>query len=122
VSFADDSHARRERVPVGIPARVRVGIPAGFPVGIPPSAPAGNPALSNRISIVPDELDQDLIGTVGHVTVPITPTRPGEVILPVRGGTEAFTACSDEPIAKYKQVVVVECLSGRTVSVTTVAG
>jgi hypothetical protein len=99
---------------VGIPALARVGIPTGAPVGIP--------APPNKISIVPEELDQDLIGTVGHVTVPISPTRPGEVILPVRGGTEAFTACSDEPIAKYKRVVVVECLSGRTVSVTMVAG
>jgi hypothetical protein len=68
-----------------------------------------------------EELDQDLIGTVGQVTVPITATRPGEVTLPVRGGTEAFTACSDEPIAKYARVVVVECLTGRTVSVTTLS-
>ena len=65
-----------------------------------------------------DELDQDLVGTVGQVTVPIRPTRPGEVVLPVRGGTEAFTACADESIAKYARVVVVEILSGRTVSVT----
>ena len=71
---------------------------------------------------MPEELDQDLIGTLGQVTVPIAPTRPGEVILPVRGGTEAFTACSDELIAKYTRVVVVECLSGRTVSVTAVPG
>lgn len=68
-----------------------------------------------------DELDQDLVGTVGQVTVPITPTRPGEVVLPVRGGTEAFTACADEPIAKYTRVVVVDCLTGRTVSVTTLS-
>ena len=67
------------------------------------------------------ELDQELIGTVGQVTVPITASRPGEVMLPVRGGTEAFTACSDEPIAKYARVVVVECLTGRTVSVTTLS-
>ena len=65
-----------------------------------------------------EELDQDLIGTVGQVTLAIAPARPGEVILPVRGGTEAFTACSDESIAKHSRVVVVECLTGRTVSVT----
>ena len=70
-------------------------------------------------STLAEELDQDLVGTVGQVTVPITAARPGEVVLPVRGGTEAFTACADEPIAKYARVVVVECLSGRTVSVTT---
>lgn len=65
-----------------------------------------------------EELNQDLIGTVGRVSVPITPARPGEVVLPVRGGTEAFTALAAETIAKYSRVVVVECLSGRTVSVT----
>ena len=69
---------------------------------------------------VADELDQGLIGVVGQVTVPITPTRPGEVMLPVRGGPEAFAACADEPIAKYSRVVVVEPLSGRMVSVTPV--
>jgi len=67
---------------------------------------------------VVDELDQELVGTAGQVTVPITPARPGEVVLPVRGGTEAFTACADEPIAKYARVVVVEILTGRTVAVT----
>jgi hypothetical protein len=70
---------------------------------------------------VAEELDQDLIGTVGQVTVPITAGRPGEVMLPVRGGTEAFTACADEDIAKYARVVVVECLTGRTVTVTTLS-
>lgn len=64
------------------------------------------------------ELNQDLIGTVGHVTVPVSPGRPGEVVLPVRGGTEAFTAFADEPIAKHQRVVVVECRTGRSVTVT----
>jgi hypothetical protein len=68
-----------------------------------------------------DEYDQHLVGLVGQVTVPITPTRPGEVMLPVRGGSEAYAACSDEPIAKYTRVVVVEPLSGRMVSVTPVS-
>jgi hypothetical protein len=67
-----------------------------------------------------EELDQDLVGTVGRVTVPISATRTGEVVLPIRGGTEAYAACSDETIPKNSRVVVVECLSGRTVSVTRV--
>jgi len=67
-----------------------------------------------------EELDQDLVGTVGKVTVPISATRTGEVVLPIRGGTEAYAACSDETIPKNSRVVVVECLSGRTVSVTRV--
>ena len=65
-----------------------------------------------------EELDQSLVGTVGLVTVPITLSRAGEVVLPVRGGTEAYAAWSDEPIAKHTRVVVVECTSGRTVTVT----
>lgn len=65
-----------------------------------------------------DQLDADLIGTVGYVTVPITATRPGEVILRVRGGSEGFTAYSDEPIAKNTRVMVVECRSARSVVVS----
>jgi membrane-bound ClpP family serine protease len=64
------------------------------------------------------ETNQDMVGTVGHVTVPVSPARPGEVLLPVRGGTEAFAAFSDEPIAKHARIVVVECRSARSVTVT----
>jgi hypothetical protein len=64
-----------------------------------------------------EELDQDLVGTVGMITVPISSSRTGEVVLPVRGGTEAFEACSDEPLSKNAKVVVVECLTARTVRV-----
>ena len=67
-----------------------------------------------------EELDWDLIGTVGRISVPISGDRSGEVLLPVRGGTEAFEACADQPIAKNTKVVVVDCLSGRTVTVTPV--
>jgi membrane-bound ClpP family serine protease len=59
-----------------------------------------------------------LIGEVGYVTVPIPAGKPGEVMLGVRGGTEAFAAWSDEPIAKHSRVVVVEDRSGRSVTVT----
>jgi len=65
-----------------------------------------------------DQLDQDMIGKVGRVTLGISPGHPGEIILAIRGGTETFAALSDESIAKNVRVVVVECLSGRTVSVT----
>jgi len=67
---------------------------------------------------VSEDLDQHLIGTVGYVTVSITATRPGEVLLPVRGGTEGFTAFCDEPLAKNTRVIVVEARSARSVSVT----
>ena len=61
---------------------------------------------------------ESLIGKVGRVTVSIPVSGPGEVLLPVRGGTEAFAALSDEPIARHSRVVVVEALSGRSVFVT----
>jgi hypothetical protein len=67
---------------------------------------------------MPADMDQALVGTIGHVTVPVTPLRPGEVMLPVRGAHEAFAAFSDEPIPKHARIVVVECRSARSVTVT----
>jgi hypothetical protein len=64
------------------------------------------------------DVDQDLLGTIGRVTVSIPVGGPGEVLLPVRGGTEAFAAWSDEPIPRHSRVVVVEHMSGRSVAVT----
>jgi hypothetical protein len=61
---------------------------------------------------------QDLLGSVGRVTVSIPAGGLGEVLLPVRGGSEAFAASSDEPIPRHSRVVVVECLSARSVFVT----
>jgi len=64
-----------------------------------------------------DERGEELVGKIGQVTLAITPSRPGEVMLPVRGGTEVFTACSDVAIGKHARVVVVEWVTGRTVTV-----
>ena len=61
---------------------------------------------------------ESLIGKVGRITVSIPARGPGEVLLPVRGGTEAFAALSDEPVARHSRVVVVEALSARSVFVT----
>lgn len=60
-----------------------------------------------------------LIGLVGHITVSVPAGGgPGEVVLPIRGGTEAFAAWADEPIARYTRVVVVDERSARSVTVT----
>ena len=59
-----------------------------------------------------------LVGKIGRVTVSIPRNGPGEVLLPVRGGSEAFAALSDEPIPRHSRVVVVEALSARSVLVT----
>ena len=58
-----------------------------------------------------------LLGTVGLVTVAIPAAGPGEVLLPVRGGTETFAAWSDEPIARHTRIVVVDTMSARSVFV-----
>ena len=65
--------------------------------------------------------DQQLVGKVGRVTGRIGPDRIGEVMVPVRGGTEAYHAYSadDEEIAPGTRILVVDVLPPRTVVVTT---
>ena len=61
-----------------------------------------------------------MVGKTGRVTSPITKETLGEVVLPIRGGSEAFMAQSDdpEPIVKNARVVVLEYFPPRTVVVT----
>jgi hypothetical protein len=67
---------------------------------------------------VPGDAQESLLGKVGRVTISIPVNGPGEVLLPVRGGTEAFAAWCDEPVPKHRRVVVVDCISARSVLVT----
>jgi hypothetical protein len=75
---------------------------------------------AQRSSGLPDPQDEqdNLLGKVGRLTVSIPLNGPGEVLLPVRGRSEAFAAWSDEPIARHSRVLVVERLSARSVLVT----
>lgn len=68
----------------------------------------------------PQDQQESLVGKVGRVTVSIPANGPGEVLLTVRGGSEAFAAWSDELIPRHSRVVVVESLSARSVLVTPV--
>ncbi len=63
------------------------------------------------------DAERDLIGLIGRVTVSIPDGGPGEVLLPVRGGSEAFAAFADTAVAKHARVLVVDCLSARSVLV-----
>jgi hypothetical protein len=63
------------------------------------------------------DADQSLLGSIGRVTVSIPAGGPGEVMISVRGGTEAFAALADEPIQRHSRVVVVECVTARSVVV-----
>lgn len=74
--------------------------------------------MSGKRQKMPSGSPDSLLGVIGRVTVSIPEHGPGEVLLPVRGGTEAFAAWSDEPVARHSRVVVVECLSARSVFVS----
>ena len=62
--------------------------------------------------------DDPVVGCVGKV---ITATRgvdgPGEVLVKVRGGTEAYLAYSEEPLAPGSEVLVFNCRGHRSVDV-----
>jgi hypothetical protein len=61
-----------------------------------------------------------MLGKVGRVTAAIAPGRVGEVMVSVRGGTEAFNAHASEPtdtIPTGSRVVVVEYFPPRTIIV-----
>ncbi|GAA3478601.1 hypothetical protein GCM10018966_031310 [Streptomyces yanii] len=57
------------------------------------------------------------IGAIGRVTVPIPLNGPGEVLVAVRGGSEAYTAWSATSIDRDVRVVVVDSVSARGVIV-----
>ncbi|HEX9064972.1 MAG TPA: hypothetical protein VF843_07675 [Streptosporangiaceae bacterium] len=59
------------------------------------------------------------IGCIGVVTVATRGTSgPGEVLVKIRGGSEAFIAWSPEPLAKGTTVLVIEERGSRTVDVS----
>ena len=62
-----------------------------------------------------------MVGKMGRVTGTLGPGKLGEVMVPVRGGSEAFHAYAadgDETIDRGQRVVVVEYFPPRTVVVT----
>ena len=67
-----------------------------------------------------DGAADEAVGRLGRVSVPIAPGVPGEVIIQIRGGSEAYTAYTqtEEPLAVNTRIVVVEQLSSRTLLVT----
>ncbi len=65
--------------------------------------------------------DEELVGKVGRVTGTIPPGRLGEVMLTVRGGSEAFNAYAVDPmqtIPRGARVMVIEYFPPRTVFVS----
>ena len=63
-----------------------------------------------------------VVGAVGTLTVSIPPDGPGEVVISIRGGSEAFAAWADEPVARHSQVLVIAHTGPRSVVVTPFPG
>lgn len=66
------------------------------------------------------ESDRSVVGSVGVLLVGTRGAGgPGEVLIRIRGGSEAFLAWSDEPLPKGATVLVVESMGAREVHVVT---
>ncbi len=67
------------------------------------------------------EMSSQLVGRVGRVTGTVAPGRVGEVMVPIRGGTEAFHARAADETSTFPvgtRIVVVEYHPPRTVIVS----
>lgn len=63
--------------------------------------------------------DDALIGAIGVITVATRGAGgPGEVLVKIRGGSEAYLAWSEEPIPKGATVLVINNRGTRTVDVS----
>jgi hypothetical protein len=62
--------------------------------------------------------DESAIGCVGVIVIATRgPAGPGEVLVKIRGGTEAYLAWSETPLPRGATVLVVESRGERTVDV-----
>ena len=63
-------------------------------------------------------LDQSAVGCTGRLIVATRGAAgPGEVLVKMRGGTEAYLAWSERPLAKGTAVLVFDSRGERTVDV-----
>jgi hypothetical protein len=63
--------------------------------------------------------DESLIGAIGVLIIATRGTAgPGEVLVKIRGGSEAFIAWSAEPIPRGSTVLVINNRGTRTVDVS----
>lgn len=62
--------------------------------------------------------DESAVGSIGVLVVGTRGVDgPGEVLVKIRGGSEAFLARSDQPLPAGVHVLVVESLGSRTLHV-----
>jgi hypothetical protein len=63
--------------------------------------------------------DESLIGSIGVLSIATRGTAgPGEVMVKIRGGSEAFIAWSPEPIPRGSTVLVINNRGTRSVDVS----
>ena len=63
--------------------------------------------------------DESLIGSIGVLVIATRGAQgPGEVLLKIRGGSEAYLAYSPEPIPKGSTVLVINNRGTRSVDVS----
>jgi hypothetical protein len=67
-----------------------------------------------------DDFQSNLTGMTGRISIPVPVDGSGEIILIVRGGSEAFTAYTlgGEALPRNARAVVVEQTGARTLLVT----
>jgi hypothetical protein len=66
-------------------------------------------------------MDHQVVGKVGRLTGAIDPGELGEVVIPIRGGTESFYAYASDPqeaIPEGARVIVLDHEPPRTVIVS----
>jgi len=62
--------------------------------------------------------DESSVGRVGVLTVATRGSAgPGEVLIKIRGGSEAFLAWSEKPLSRGATVLVIESRGARAVDV-----
>jgi membrane protein implicated in regulation of membrane protease activity len=75
--------------------------------------------LGERALLMAKDGHDVLIGRMAHVITSIPGGgEPGEVMIRVRGGTEAYIAYASEPLERGTEVVVVADRGARSVEVT----
>lgn len=87
--------------------------PAGG--GARPARPHPRVVPCYNVGVIPDE---SAVGCTGTVIVATRGQQgPGEVLVKVRGGTEAYLAWSEQPLAKGTEVLVYNARGDRTLDV-----
>jgi hypothetical protein len=66
--------------------------------------------------------DEPIVGKLGIVSHAISPGKPGEIIVHIRGGTETYIAYADVELPRQSEVLVIGQRSARTVEVTPFTG